>query len=61
MAQDIFQFDEEHVTIDQAIKILKIAKAKGSTGFFSVHADGDYNYKTKDCNKNLRLIFTKKE
>lgn len=56
---EIFQFNSDFVDIDHAIKVLNQAKDEGNKAFFPVLVDGEYNYKTSDCDKNLRLIFTK--
>jgi len=57
--EGIFQFSNEAIDIDHAIKILNQAKEKGNKVFFPVMVTGDYNYKTNDCDKQLRLIFSK--
>ena len=56
---NIILFKEDHVSIDSAIKLLEEAKEKGNKVFYPILVDGEYNYKTQDCDKVLKLILSK--
>tara|TARA_R110002049_G_scaffold231127_2_gene403404 strand:+ start:7921 stop:8127 length:207 start_codon:yes stop_codon:yes gene_type:complete len=54
------QFREESISIENAIRVLQRAKSNGYDSFYPVIVDGVFNYKTSDCDPNLKLIFLNK-
>ena len=53
------QFREEPISIENAIRILQRAKNNGYDKFYPLIVDGAYNYKSEDCDPNLKLLFLK--